>query len=109
MEQKTWDNFMECFRKEQRNLRRTGELTVADTINKEDFVHLLKTGIQNSVEQALAAKESEEREERDNAETREPEIKETSELKKQLEQMNATIMKMQQEKMQNPYNNMVPP
>ena len=85
---------------------RTGELTVADTLNKEDFINLLSTGIKNGVEEALAAKEVEATESRDDTNTQEAE--DASELKKQMEQMNATIMKLQQEKQQSQFNNMNP-
>ena len=56
---KSWDDFMIFFRKEQKNMRRTGELTLSETLNKDDFVNLLSEGIKEGVESALAAREQE--------------------------------------------------
>ena len=53
---KTWENFITLFRKEQKDLRRTWKLTVLESLNKEDFINLLAEGFKDSVEQALAAK-----------------------------------------------------
>ena len=97
--EKTWENFTDMFRKEQRNLRRTGELTVADTLNKDDFINMLSEGIKDGVELALASKEETSTESRDDIAERESDDKD--ELFKQLEQMNATIQKLQQEKENN--------
>jgi len=44
---KTWANFIQLLRKEQKDLRRTGEATVSETLNKEDFINLLIEGIKN--------------------------------------------------------------
>ena len=94
-EDKSWEDFMSFFRKEQRNMRRTGELTLSETLNKDDFVNLLTEGIKEGVECALAARENTTECRNDN-ET----VDEDNNLETRLEQMNAAITKLTQEKEQ---------
>ena len=98
LEEQDWQSFKDHFRKEQKDLRKCGELTIADTLNKEDFVNLLSEGIKEGVKQALAARENDAVDSRDDVNTND---NEKEELMKQIEQMNATIAKMQQEKTSN--------
>ena len=88
--------FMDFFRKEQKDLRKCGELTVADTLNKEDFVNLLREGIKDGVEKALASREPELQESRDDMDSIDDDEKNA--LMTKIEQMNATITKLQNEK-----------
>ena len=90
---KTWDDFMTFFRKEQRNMRRTGELTMSETLNKDDFVNLLTEGIKEGVECALATKENDIESRNDDNTT-----ESNNSLATRLEQMNATIAQLKQEK-----------
>ena len=90
---KTWDDFMQFLRKEQKNMRRTGELTMSDTLNKDDFVHLLSEGIKEGVECALATREQES-ESRNDQET----LSVDNDIATKLEQMNATITQLKNEK-----------
>ena len=96
LDNKTWEMFMEFFRREQKDLRKCGELTVGDTLNKEDFVNLLREGIQDGVEKALASREPEAQESRDDDNIINDDEK--SLLMNKIEQMNATIAKLQTEK-----------
>ena len=93
--EQTWMAFMEFFRKDQKELRKCGELTLNDTLNKDDFVHLLTEGIKDGVEKALASREAETQESRDETNQYDDE---RSILLSKIEQMNATITQLQNDK-----------
>jgi len=86
---KTWENFQAHFRKQQKELRRTGELSVSEALNKDDFVNLLSEGIREGVEHALSAREQ-------------PVVEASNEKEMEwmarFEQMNATITQLKNEK-----------
>ena len=46
----TWENFKIHFRNAQKALRRTGALTVRDTLNHTEIVNLVQQGVQQTLE-----------------------------------------------------------
>ena len=55
---KTWDNFQSHFREVQRQLRRTGDLTIEQTMDNEQLINMVSSEIVNKVQQALEANQT---------------------------------------------------
>ena len=53
LQEKTWDNFQSHFREVQRQLRRTGNLTVEQTMDNEQLINMVSSEIVQKVQQAL--------------------------------------------------------
>ena len=53
LQEKTWDNFQSHFREVQRQLRRTGDLTVEQTMDNEQLINMVSSEIVQKVQQAL--------------------------------------------------------
>ena len=54
MEDKTWSNFKDHFRIVQKNMRRTGVLSINEAMNQDDMVNMISQNVINNMQAVLA-------------------------------------------------------
>lgn len=54
----SWDEFKDHFRTVQKGLRKTGELTIENTFNKDELMSMVSEGIKNGLEQAMSVSDT---------------------------------------------------
>lgn len=97
-----YDAFQQHFRNEQKSLRKTGQLTIGETLNKNDLLNLVQDGIQEGIDLAMAAKETASQ---DATEVQEDTATPNEKiLMAQIEEMKNAFQKLESERQQMPNN-----
>ena len=99
----SWDAFQEHFRTVHKGLKKTGELMIKNTFNKNELMSMVSDRIKQGLEHAMSISDNSTL----TTENTEESNNKYHEQQQQIEQMNATIKKLEDKKKQNQWQILV--